>query len=344
MFQFIKEFIAIRMTQKGKKRNLPIEELEQKHAEPERKSFNDSSYFGGFSRDGFSIVTRQSFRVDKPNENWLKIHTPNNGVWGFENQDMPEGEGFIQGDLKWICTDPGKTWELSYSGSVWQNKAVENVEVNLTWQATSPILNFDTAGANPIQVGKQIAKETWSSDYFAKLKELKQVHIEQGGTLSGTITWQGEKHDVELRAVRDHSWGVRNWEDWDKHFWFLGILDDGSFFNISQISYGFVNNLIASFMYDGTEYRTLNEIPFFDEIGFNKSMPTQLEFSIQENKQSTPILIKIDMLEFFHFNMDGSYYIREAKAEFTFGDKKGIGVAEMGLNIKKYAIDVSNIY
>jgi hypothetical protein len=42
--------------------------------------------------------------------------------------------------------------------------------------------------------------------------------------------------------------------------------------------------------------------------------------------------------------MDGSYYIREAKAEFTFGDKKGIGVAEMGLNIKKYAIDVSNIY
>ncbi len=83
MKQKIKEYLASRIVRKGKNRKMSLEYLELKHVEPGQRSFNDSSYFGGFSRDGFSIVMRQSFRVDKPNENWLKIHIPGEGVWGF---------------------------------------------------------------------------------------------------------------------------------------------------------------------------------------------------------------------------------------------------------------------
>ena len=37
------------------------------------------------------------------------------------------------------------------------------------------------------------------------------------------------------------------------------------------------------------------------------------------------------MKQFFPFMMDDVYHIRQSKAEFTYGDVKGIGIAEMGI-------------
>lgn len=344
MKQTLKDILAVYMTRRGKKRVFRNEELETKHVERQIKSFNDSSYFAGISKEGYAFVTRQSFRVDKPNENWMMVSIPGEGVWGFENQDLPEGEGFVQGNLKYICTEPGEKWDIKYKGTLPRAKEKADFMLDVSWQGIAPIVVFDKVGTTPLQVGKRIAREKWNSAYFKKLRELDQVHYEQAGMMTGIFEWKGKKHQLDFIGVRDHSWGVRNWEDWNRHFWLLGLLEDGRFFNFSLISYSFVRNLQAAFIYNYDHYKTIYSIPNFDELRFDNLMPKSLSFDVQEDKHSPKKKLSVNMLNFFPFSMDDEYYLRQAEAEFEYDGVKGVGIAEMGINPNAYDIDISTTY
>jgi len=344
MIHSIKKWIAIKMVGRSKQRSLSIDQLEVKHLNIGIKSFNDSSYFAGISKEGFSFVTRQSFRNDKHNENWMMVHIPEEGVFGFENREMEEKEGFSQGELLYKCIKPGENWQLNYNGSLPQNNNTGQLKMDLNWQSVAPIVVFDKIGTTAKQVGTQIAKEKWDSNFFKKLKELDQVHYEQAGKLSGLFEWNGVKHNLDFVGVRDHSWGVRNWEDWDRHFWILGLLEDGSFFNFSMISYHFVKNLQAAFIFDNGAYTTIFKIPNFDEIEMDGMMPKSLSFDVIEKENGPIKRMSLEMKHFFPFHMDNDYYLRQAKADFSYGDKKGVGIAEMGINLKTYQIDVNSTY
>ncbi len=329
------------MIRRRKGREIPVEELERKHVRPDIPGYNDSSYFAGLSREGITLVTRQAFRPGRHNENWLKVHIPGEGVWGFENQPLEAGEGFVQGNLKYLCREPGKRWDIQYEGPVFQEDKTENIIVDLQWRVTSPILNFDKAGSDPGQVAEQIAKKPWSRTFFKRLHEIHLVHYEQGGELTGTVTWRRKTHDVRLRGVRDHSFGRREWETWRRHIWFLGILDDGRFFNISLIDYDFVNDLRAGFIFDGEKYVTFSKTPSFAELDLKSPLPHELKFNITVEKGTPPVTVGVSMKQFFPFTMDGVYHIREAKAEFVYGDTRGIGIAEMGVNLKEYGDNIT---
>lgn len=345
MKQILKSILAVYMTKRGKKREFTEAELEVKHVDKSKKGFNDSSYFAGISKEGFTFVTRQSFRVDKPNENWMMLSVPGEGVWGFENRELTEGKEFKQGDLEYKCVKPGDKWKIKYNGNLPQGKKEEQVKLDVNWVGAAPLVVFDKVGTTALQVGKQIAKEKWNSNYFKKLRELDQVHYEQAGKLSGTIEWKGKKHKLDFIGVRDHSWGVRNWEDWDRHFWLLGLLEDGRFFNFSLISYSFVKNLQAAFIYNKDhQYTTIYKIPNFEELDLKPLMPKKLSFKVQETKGGPKKQLTINMLAFFPFLMDKDYYLRQAEAEFEYDGVKGVGIAEMGINLKNYDIDIESTY
>ena len=344
MIRLLKEIIAVYMTKRGKKREFTFDELEVKHVKPEVPSFNDSSYFAGVSKDGISFVTRQAFRVDKPNENWMMVHIPGEGVWGFENRPLKEDEGFKQGSLEYRCIKPGEKWKISFDGMLPKGKEQANLKLDMNWTGASPIVVFDKVGTTALQVGKQIAAEKWDTAFFKKLRELDQVHYEQAGTLKGIIEWKGTKHTLECAGVRDHSWGVRNWEDWDRHFWLLGLLEDGRFFNFSLISYSFVKNLQAAFIYDTNGYKTIYKLPKLEEMKMESPMPKTLQFEVQEEKGSKLKLLSLQMEAFFPFFMDEFYYLRQSKAHFEYDGVKGIGLAEMGINLNNHELDVSKTH
>jgi len=341
--QIIKNFLATKMVARGKNRAFSYDELEVKHSK-EIKSFNDSSYFAGISKEGYTIVTRQAFRIDKHDENWMMVHIPGEGVFGFENRNMPEGKGFKQGPLEYICNKPGEKWNVKYEGNLEEDNPNTHLKLDLEWEGNAPIVIFDKVGTTAKQVGRRIAEQKWNSKYFKKLKELDQVHYEQSGFLKGKLEWKGKTHELEFVGVRDHSWGVRNWEDWDRHFWLLGLLEDGRFFNFSLISYEFVNNLQAAFIYDSDHYKTIYKIPSFDTIKMDSIMPKKLEFMVMEEEGNTEKKMSLQMQHFFPFHMDNDYYLRQAKADFIYDGVKGVGIAEMGVNLKKYDLDVSTTY
>ena len=344
MKDLLKKILAVYMVRRGKNRDFTPEQLEVKHVEKSIKSFNDSSYFAGISKEGYSFVTRQSFRVDKPNENWMMVSIPGEGVWGFENRKLKEGRGFKQGTLEYLCKKPGEEWRIKYDGKLPKGEEEAPFKMSLNWKGAAPLVVFDKVGTTPLQVGKQLARKKWTKKFFKKLREIDQVHYEQAGTLSGTFNWKGESKKMDFVGVRDHSWGVRNWEDWDRHFWLLGMLEDGRFFNFSLISYNFVENLQAAFIYDFDKYKTIYKIPSFDELNLDPMLPKSMSFKVFEEKNGEPKQVNINMLNFFPFHMDEKYYLRQAEAEFEYDGVKGVGIAEMGVNLNTYNIDVRSTY
>ncbi len=338
MKNFLKRFIALRMTRSRKKNQNPVTYLEKKHVDVNQNNFIDSIYFAGVNKNGFSFVARLAFCNGKSNENWLKIFIPGEGVWGFENLDLPEGEGFEQGDLKFICDEPGELWKIYYHGPVYQGKKHYQLKMELNWHSVVPIADFDNIGTSYEQLAFQIAKEKWNFNFFNKLKEIHKIHYEQAGNITGTITWKRKKHDVQLKGFRTHSLGKRNWNDWGRHIWLTGILDDGQYFNISIIDYDFVKNLKAGFLWNRKEYVDFAKTPSFGELKMLEPLPKTLSFPVKIKSGDKSITVNVDMKAFFPFTMDDIYYIRQAKAEFDFGGKKGSGIAEMGINLKKYNV------
>jgi len=335
MKQFLKNFRALRLVKSGKNKLLTVEEMESRHNDPTIAHYSDSIYFAGVSEEGMTFVTRMSFRNKRLNENWLKIHIPGEGIWGFENREMLEGDGFEQGKLKYTCEKPGKAWQIYFEGPVFQGKKYYQITLDLKWKSNLPLINFEENGVSSDQLAFQIAKQEWNWWYIKQLKALSKGHYEQAGEVKGVITWKRKKHKVQMKAIRTHSFGRNNWKDWERHFWFTGLLEDGRMFHSGIVDYNVVSDLKSGFVTDKEKVITLTKTPAFKELIFSKDSTSDFSFAVQEMADEAEKTVQIEMQEFFPFAMDDRYAIRQAKAAFTYDGVKGVGIVEMGLKMKK---------
>jgi len=341
MKQFLKNFRALRLVKSGSSKTLTLEELESRHKETTISHFNDSIYFAGISEEGMTFVTRMSFRNKKLNENWLKIHIPGEGVWGFENRGMIEGEDFEQGKLKYVCEKPGKIWRITFEGPVFQGKKYYQISLDLKWKSSSVLVNFEDNGVSSDQLAFQVAKQEWNWWFTKQLKALFRGHYEQAGEIKGTITWKRKKYKVQMNAIRYHSFGRNNWKEWERHFWFSGMLEDGRFIHSGIVDYDIVGDLKSGFSSGKETITTFVKTPGFAQLIFSKKSSSDLSFQVKESAGEGEKSVQINMLEFFPFTMDEVYSIRQAKASFEYDGVKGFGIVEMGLKVKKREQDES---
>ena len=351
MKKILKRFIALRMARSYLNREKTITELERKHFNKSNPGFSDSLYFAGLTTKGFSLVTRMAFRNDKPDENWLKISIPGEGVWGFENYTghEPAEDGlagsnrFVQGQLEYICEEPGELWHVKYDGPVFQGKNKYQLHIDLYWHSLVPLADFDKTGIAYDKVAFQIAREKWNKEFFRKVQEIHKVHYEQAGNITGTIRWKRKRHDVQMTGLRGHSYGKREWEEWGRNVWLSGMLDDGRYFHISIVDFSFIKNLKAGFIWNRKEYVTLAKTPSFGDLKLVEPMPKTLSFKIMEPGSVNPVPVRVTMGTFFTFMMDNVYFIRQSHAQFEIGGVKGTGIAEMGINVKKYDVRILDV-
>ena len=333
MKQFLKNFRALRLVKSSRSKAVSIEEMESKHLQTSISHFSDSIYFSGITEEGMTFVTRMSFRNKKLNENWLKIHIPGEGVWGFENRGMIEGEGFEQGKLKYVCEKPGKVWRIIFEGPVFQGKKYYQITFDLKWKSNLPLVNFEDNGVSSDQLAFQIAKQEWDWWFTKQLKALSRGHYEQAGEIKGVITWKRKKHKVQMKAVRYHSFGRLNWKDWERHLWFSGLLEDGRMFHTGIVDYHLINDLKSGFVSDKKTVITFVKTPAFHQLDFDSDSLPEFSFKVKEKEGEAEKMVKVEMLEFFPFVMDEKYSIRQAKAVFEYDGVKGVGIVEMGLKI-----------
>ncbi len=331
----LKSVIAKAMVVASRRRNPhPTDaELERLHLSPDIEHFNDSSYFFGADGQGLAIATRMAFRTGKLDEAWLELRLPEIGVFRLNGEAGPRagGDTFGLGALEFRCLEVGRRWFIGYVGDVTGDEGDVKVEVELVFQASTPIIDFGRI-ADPFAVARAMANRPWTKEFFERMREVKKVHYEQGGTLRGQIFIDGKPLEINLRAVRDHSYGRRVWAQWERHLWLLGTLSDGSFINLSMVRYDFIDSLRAGWRCRDGQVKSIVDFEDFDHFGPAQEPPQRFDVRCR-NVDGYQEHVLISAEDAFDFELDGgAYRIREWIAKFQIGGVTGVGVAEFGWN------------
>lgn len=334
----LKQFIARQMVNRQRK-FFPVEHLEQKHVDLSLPFPNDSSFFYGGDKEGNAFICRMAFRDPKrAHEYWFDFYLKGLGFFGIKDDPGADGEGFQMGNLKWEPIEIGKSWRISYSGIVKDEKgATHESVVDLVFTGEHPIYNFaDSSDRNLI--AKAIASEKWNKEFFVKLQELSQTHIEQTGNITGTIQLDGVTHEVVFRAMKDHTFGSRTWLTWDRHYWISGLAEDGHQWTVTTIRYDFLGRLTAGFVIDKEGHvDAIVDCTNLEEISKDRLLPDAGVINLKMRSGKTH-QIEFKRNGHFPYLMDNSYSMFEGIGTYKFDGSEGLGMVEFGFKRERYKI------
>ena len=100
---------------------------------------------------------------------------------------------------------PMKKWKVQFSGNMkLQNNPESVYKVNIDAEYTSDLEFFDfDSDMDPWTMARAVSRESWSREYFDRLKEAHQSHYEQFGHVAGTYSIDdGDKTDFKVNIQR----------------------------------------------------------------------------------------------------------------------------------------------
>lgn len=329
----LKYWIARQMVKRTKKRQFPVDFLEQKHVDLSQPYPNDSSYFYGGDREGNAFITRMAFRgPNRTHEYWFDFFLKGKGFFGIRKDPGPDGQGFRMGNLIYEPIIIGSQWRVKFSGEVEDREGgVHSCDADLVFTGSHPVYDF-ARSSDHNQIARAIAAEAWTREFFHHMKDTHQVHYEQTGKFSGHIVLDGIRHNLDMMASRDHSFGSRNWLTWDRHYWITGISENGYHWTVTTIKWQFLGRLTAGFVVgpDGVA-DAIVECTDLATISREKLLPNQGIIDIHTRSG------KHHRLEFwrdgeFPYLHDDKYMMREGIARYRFNGVEGLGMAEFGFH------------
>ncbi|HTX88672.1 MAG TPA: hypothetical protein VMC08_06775 [Bacteroidales bacterium] len=333
-----KKIIARILVNRQRKR-YPVEYLEQKHVDLKLPFPNDSSFFYGGDKAGNAFITRMAFRDPaRGHEYWFDFYIKGLGFIGLKEDPGPDGEGFQMGNLKWEPIEVGKSWRITYNGPLTDEKGKKyEANADLVFTGEHPIYNYADSSDRNLIAGA-IASEKWSREFFVKLQELSQTHLEQTGNLKGTLVLDGKKYTFDFRAMKDHTFGSRTWLTWDRHYWISGLADNGYQWTVTTIRYLFLGRLSAGFVIDPEgRVDAIVDCTDLEAISKEKLLPDQgtLEIKMRSGKTHR---IEFRRNGHFPYLMDGKYMMREAIGTYKFDGTDGLGMVEFGFHADRYTL------
>ncbi len=334
----LKRFIA-RLMVNNQRKEFPVEYLEQKHLDLSLPFPNDSSFFYGGDKEGNAFITRMAFRdAARGHEYWFDFYIKGLGFIGLKDDPGPDGEGFQMGPLKWEPIEVGKSWRITYEGPLTNESGkVHAAKVDLVFTGEHPIYNYAGSSDRNL-IAKAIASEKWSKDFFLKLKELSQTHIEQTGNIKGYLILNEKRYDFDFRAMKDHTFGSRTWLTWDRHYWISGLAENGYQWTVTTIRYSFLGRLSAGFVIDPDgNIDAITDCTDLETVSKEKLLPDDGVIDIKMKSGKTH---RIDFHRNGHFpyTMDGKYQMREAIGTYKFDGTDGLGMVEFGFHNDLYRI------
>jgi hypothetical protein len=189
------------------------------------EQWSDSFYFGGGNGRGLAFYSRIGRR---PNEAVLEGAV---GAW------LP-GKGFLLsfarakdahqiacGAAIFQCLEPLVLWELRLEGQGRLFERAEHVGTNRDRYRTVKVegwIRF-TAWHHPLSFRSGLS-EGVASD-----------HYEQPGSIAGVIEADGKRWPLSGNGLRDHSWGVRDWQHVPYWRWFGMVVDPDNFAMVNNV-------------------------------------------------------------------------------------------------------------
>lgn len=340
----IKQKIMLRSMKKQKKAGFAAEDAER-FALPvdAADNFNNSYYLT--AHDGeTSLYLRLGERGDGTCEVWASVKHKKEHFVNKRNL-YPSCESPLKVECKetekvWLHIYQGELFEVSYNGKETVTCGDgKNAVINLTFNATAPIYDFFTHGNDKL-VARTYARQKWNKDFFEGLKKNKQTHYEQYGTVSGTVNIDGNEIKLNnLPAVRDHSYGMRDWGYMNRHFWLAGVSESGRAFNVSMVSYPNAAGIHAGNVFVDGKIINLEDFSIKDDTVCDGLGPDELTATLKTVDGNKLSLKGKRICETVYNLQNGAYTLREGYGEFVLDGETFRGVWEFGYNadIKKWS-------
>lgn len=299
---------------------------------------NNSYYFSAHDKDGTSFLFRLGRRGGGKSEIWLAYKDAAGNAWINSRHLFDDAHS----PARVKCIASGEEWEFSYKGKVVQlnldadlvgiPKAPEaDVEFTGIFTASEPIFEFSRhMDSEPL--AQAISLEKWSKGFFKEVQENDQTHYEQQGHVRGVLTLDGKKMDIDMRAMRDHSFGKRDWNYMDRHIWLMALLEDGTALNVNMVRYPAVANLQTGYYVANGKTVCVHSATPMDEIECTGKVPKGFRYTVRLMDGRTLEASCEKELEFVFPFDEGLYTICEGVGSFTVDGVKGRGIIEFGFN------------
>jgi hypothetical protein len=209
------------------------------------EQWSDSFYFGGGDGQGLAFYSRVGRRPNEGvTEGALGIWLPGQGfLLSFARRGADPGPGIAAGAVTFDCVLPHVLWELRLDG---KGRLFERAEHIATARdsyrevAVSGSLRF-TGWGEPLAFGSGLAQGVASD------------HYEQPGSVAGVLAVDGTRHGLAGRGLRDHSWGVRDWQRVPWWRWFGIVVDPDNFVMVNNVGTPDGGETAGGFMMRGGE-------------------------------------------------------------------------------------------
>ncbi|QQO10276.1 hypothetical protein [Breznakiella homolactica] len=304
---------------------------------------NNSHYFSVHDlKSRQSLYMRLALRGGSaPTEVWFVYRDGDGTVYMNERDHISKGES-IPAAVE--CVEGGKKLRFTYTGPVKKGRLTDKgyvpdgnsgdtmVELDGNFSGLTDTFEFSRHMATE-PVARALSREKFTKEFRAALSEHHQVHYEQSGTVTGSLKL-GNREIVfdKLPAFRDHSYGKRDWNYFDRYVWLVGLLENGDFIHNSLIRYPAVTEIQAGFYKTGGKTLCVKNCTSMDELPVTGGVPEKFSYTVAyEDGSVRRVSCSLDFTVPFVFG-GGTYFVNEGVSDFTVDGIKGRGITEFAFN------------
>ncbi|MDR0426328.1 MAG: hypothetical protein LBH24_04060 [Clostridiales bacterium] len=303
------------------------------------RSQNNSFYFSAHTVDGASLLFRNAYRGEGRTELWVAYKDRDGNAWVNPKQEYDNGE---KTGLELTCVKAADEWAFSFSGQMARvaldkrlhAEPTDTLDMTVfsgTFKATAPIFEFSRHfDSKPI--ARALSKEKLKRGFAQNLAAAHQVHYEQSGKLDVKMKVGAGREIVytDVPAMRDHSYGKRDWAFMDRHVWIVALLEDGGDLNYNCVRYPIVRELQTGYFIKGDKRLCTDYYTSMDEYEKTDDVPLEIESHVVMADKSTFVVKAKKELEFQFAFEDSVYQFHESISTFDINGKKARGIVEFG--------------
>ena len=306
-----------------------IAEITSEHERWQRpgheEQWSDSFYFGGGDGRGLAFYSRIGRRPNEgATEGALGTWLPGQGfLLSFARagpDEAEEPERLAAGPVTYECALPLKLWEMRFEGPGRLFERAEHVATRRNEYEAVEVraaLRF-AAWIDPLSFRSGLAEG------------VATAHYEQPGSIAGTIEVAGRRHPLAGRGMRDHSWGVRDWQGVPYWRWFGMILDPDNFLVLNNVGRAGGDEVAGGFlMQDGVlapieGCETVSELD--PELGCQRSFVARARDAAGRETTLSGRAVEVAPLR---QRRDGRLtHVNEGLTEYDWDGRRGTGISE----------------
>ena len=286
------------------------------------EQWSDSFYFGGGDGQGLAFYSRIGRRPNEGvTEGALGIWLPGQGfLLSFARTSADDDLGIAAGPVTFDCNVPLVLWELRFDGAGRLFERAEHIATARDDYRKVPVtgtLRF-TAWGDPLEFASGLTQGVATR------------HYEQPGSIAGVLEVDGRRHGLAGRGMRDHSWGVRDWQRVPWWRWFGMVVNPDNFVMLNNVGTPDGGETAGGFMMRDGEIAAIESCETTSELDPELGCQRAFEARAADTRGRTTVLrgraVEVAPLR---QRRDGRLtHVNEGLTEYEWEGHQGTGISE----------------